>query len=91
MIGLGYPKFAHGRIEWPPYSSDLNPCHIFLWGYIKDHCYSENPTTEELMKTIRKIVNGILDEILNKVLYSFRKRIVCCSSDDGEEFENIYH
>ena len=45
---LGYPTFAHGRIEWSPYTPlDLNPCDFFLWGYIKDHCYSENPTTEK--------------------------------------------
>ena len=34
VIGLGYPKFALGGIEWPPYSTDLNPCSFFLQGYI---------------------------------------------------------
>ena len=29
VIGLRYPKFAHGGIEWPPYSPDLNPCDFF--------------------------------------------------------------
>ena len=92
VIGLGYPKFAHGAVEWPPYSPDLNLYYFFLWGYIKDHCYSENPTTtEELMKAIRKTVNSMSDEILSKVLNSFRKRIDCCSSGDGEHFENIDH
>ena len=92
VISLGYPKFSHGGIEWPPYFPDLNPCNFLLCGCIKEHCYSENPTTtEELMKAIRKTVNSILDEILSKVLYSFRKRINCCSSGDGEHFENIYH
>ena len=57
VIGLRYPKFAHGEIAWPPYSPDLNPYDFFLWVYIKDHCYSENPTTtEELMKAMRKTV-----------------------------------
>ena len=91
VIDLGYPKFAHGGIEWRPYFLDLNPCDFFLWGYIKDHCYSENPTTEELRKAIRKTVNSISDEILSKVLYSFRKRIDCCSGGEGGHFENIYH
>ena len=92
VIGLGNLKFAHGGIEWPPYSPALNPCDFFLWGYIKDHCYYKNPTiTEELMKAIRKTVNSISDEIFSKVLYSFRKRIDCCLSGDGELFENIYH
>ena len=47
VICLGYPKFAHGGIELLPYSPDLNPCDFFLWGYIKDYCYFENPTTTE--------------------------------------------
>ena len=91
VIGLGYPKFAHGGIEWPSHSPELNPCDFFSWDYIKDHCYSENPTTtEDLMEAIRKTVNGISDEILSKVLYSFWKTNDCCSSGDGEHFENIY-
>ena len=73
VIGLGYTQFAHRGIEWLPYSPDLNSCDLFLWSYIKDHSYSENPTTtEELMKAIRKTVNTISDEILSKVLYNFQ-------------------
>ena len=44
---------------WTRFELDFNPCDFFLWGYIKDHCYSENSTTEELMKAIRKTVNNI--------------------------------
>ena len=78
MIGLGYPQFAHGGIEWPQYSSDLNPCDFLLWGYIKDHYFSEHPTsTEELTEVIRKTVNSISDEILSKALYSCQKIIDC--------------
>ena len=43
------------------------------------------------MKAIIKTVKSISDEILSKVSYSFRKRIDCFSSSDGEHFENIYH
>ena len=43
------------------------------------------------MKTIRKTVNSISDEILSKVLYSFNKKIDYCSSSDDEHLENIYH
>ena len=30
VIGLGYPKFANGGMEWPPYSPDLNPLDYFF-------------------------------------------------------------
>ena len=64
VIGLGYPKIARRGIEWSPYSQDLKSCDSLIRGYIKDHCYSENPTTtEELMKAIKKTVNSISDEI----------------------------
>ncbi|EZA62136.1 hypothetical protein X777_03743 [Ooceraea biroi] len=56
VIGLGYPKFAQGGLEWPPYSPDLNPCDFFLWGYIKDHCYAGNPeTVSDLVVAIKKV------------------------------------
>ena len=42
VIGLEYPKFVHGGIEWPPYSPDLNPCVFFLWSYIKDHLFRKS-------------------------------------------------
>ncbi|XP_057335141.1 uncharacterized protein LOC130673942 [Microplitis mediator] len=65
VIGLGYPKFVQGGLEWPPYSPDLNPCDFFLWGYIKDHCYAKNPSTvEELIAAIQKVVRGITNDML---------------------------
>ena len=81
------------EITMLPRFPDFNPCDFLLLGYIEDHWKDfENPTTtEELMKAIRKTVNSISDEILSKSLYSFGKKIDCCSSGDGEHSENIYH
>ncbi|EZA62935.1 hypothetical protein X777_15527 [Ooceraea biroi] len=84
--------FAQGGLEWPPYSPDLNPCDFFLWGYIKDHCYAENPdTVSDLVVAIKKVVSNIKDDMLEKVFTSFRKRIDFCTNSDGAHFENIYH
>jgi len=92
VIGLGYPKFAQGGLEWPPYSPDLNPCYFFLWGYIKDNCYAGNPeTVPDLVAAIKKVVSNIKDDILEKVFTSFRKRIEFCTDSNGAHFENIYH
>ena len=30
---------------WPPYSPDLNPPDYFLWGYLKERIYNNNPKT----------------------------------------------
>ena len=40
------------------------------------------------MSGIKKTVNGITNEILEKVLNSFRDRIKFCSNSDGARFEN---
>jgi len=78
VIGLRYLKFIPpylGGLEWPPYSPDLNPYDFFLWGYIKDNCYARNSkTVPDLVAAIKKIVSNIND-ILEKVFTSFRKRI----------------
>ena len=34
-------------IEWPSYSSDLNPCDFLLWGYINDGIYRKPPDSLE--------------------------------------------
>ncbi|XP_032674693.1 uncharacterized protein LOC116845748 isoform X2 [Odontomachus brunneus] len=92
VIGLSCPKFFQGGIEWPPYSPDLNPCDFFLWGYIKDNCYSKSPKTkEELIEAIKKVVTDITSECLYNVLYSFHKRVDFCSNSNGAHFGNIYH
>ena len=31
--------------EWSPHSPGLNPPDVFLWGYLKDHVYENNPKT----------------------------------------------
>ena len=45
VIRLGYPKFANGGMEWPPYSPDLNPV--------------DPRNKKELKKAIRNAVNTI--------------------------------
>ena len=92
VIGLGYPKFARGGLEWPPYSPDLNRFDFLFWGYIKDHCYAESPqTVDDLVRKIKKTVNGSTSEMLEKVFNSFHNRIKLCSDSNGSYFENIYH
>ena len=54
---------------WPPYSPDHNPCHFFLWGYLKSVVY-EDPvpaTLGELNKNIRRGVRRIKPETLRRV------------------------
>jgi len=100
IIGLKYPNFDNSSakrdlfIEWPSYSRDLNPCNFFLWEYLKNNCYAQQPETiKELIIAVRKVVNGISKEMLNEVFLNFRKRIRFCDKYEGAQggFENLYH
>ena len=47
-------------VEWAPHSPDLNPPDFYLWGYLKDNVYQNNPLTIGELKAaiaakIRKI------------------------------------
>jgi hypothetical protein len=33
------------EIEWAAHSPDLNPPYFYLWGYLKDNVYENNPQT----------------------------------------------
>lgn len=94
VIGLGYVKFAGGGVEWPSNSPDLNPCDFFLWGYLKEKVFAENPKTlEELKKAITKAVNRLNNEdkhMLESVFRGFKNRLEYCSLAEGNHFENIY-
>jgi len=92
VIGLGYEKFANGGMAWPPYSSDLNPCDFFLWGFLKDRIYSARPTNEaELEKAIKNEVKAINAEMLGRVFLGFQKRLEFCENSNGGHFETIVH
>ena len=60
----------------PPYSSDLNPPDYFLWGYLKDRVYQDNPkTTEALKENIKREIIWIPGEMLNTVVDNFNIRV----------------
>jgi hypothetical protein len=53
-------------IEWAAHSSDLNPPYFYLWGYLKDNVYENNPQTIGELKTaitanIREILQPMDD------------------------------
>lgn len=69
---LGHLIFAHviGCIPWPQESSDLSPRFLFLWGYLTEIGYNENPfTPEDLKRTTIAEINRISRHIiLNKAM-----------------------
>ena len=91
VLSNRYPeRFDEGH-QWPPYSPDLNPCDYFLWGYLKDRVYRNNPhTVAELEANISNEVAAISLDTLERVVGNFARRLdLMVESDDGGHFENV--
>ncbi len=74
-------------IDWPPYSPDLNPCDFFLWGYLKDKVYAQNPQTlEQLENIIQTEIFNIPNSVLNDVIENFQLRL---HRENGWHIEHI--
>ncbi|MCL4142993.1 UNVERIFIED_CONTAM: hypothetical protein GTU68_009257 [Idotea baltica] len=51
---------------WPPNSPDMNPCVYFLWEYLKEKIYHNNPLTlEDLKDNIRREMSVCLSVCLS--------------------------
>ena len=92
IIGLDAPAKAGGGLEWPPNSPDLTPPDYFLWSYLKDRVYHNNPRNiEELKENIKTTIAEICDEMLSDVVDNFITRIKALENSDGGHFEQILH
>jgi hypothetical protein len=61
---------------WPPYSPDLNPPDYFLWGYLKEKVYANNPQTlAELKENIRREIRNIPRDMIARVIANFNVRV----------------
>ena len=76
---------------WPPYSTDLNPCDYYLWGYLKSkvYCDSYPVTTEQLKKNIVRECRRIKKETVQAVINNFNSRIQFILTKKGSWFEQI--
>ena len=89
-ISNHFPNLFNCGWNWPPYSPDLNPCDYFLWGYLKDRVYVNNPTTcDDLEMEILQVMRDIPSNIYNLVLRNFVTRLEQVVEVDGGHFENI--
>ena len=47
-------------IVWPPRNCDLTPLNYYLWGAVKNKCYSDKPETIDALKNnIREAIGEI--------------------------------
>ena len=78
-----------GPIEWPPRSPDLTPCDFFLWGYLKSQVYAHKPSTSDELKTlIARSIHEIQQDVIDRSLLEYRKRLHKCMEAGGGHVEN---
>ena len=60
------------EVEWAPHSPDLNPPDFFLWGFLKDNIYHDNPLTIAALKAaIAEKIQAIKQEDCGRVINNF--------------------
>ena len=76
--------------EWSPHSPDLNPPDFYLWGYLKDRVFDNNPQTiPDLKAAITAAIKAIPREECGRVIEKFARRIQVCLQRWGANLEHI--
>lgn len=74
----------NGDVVYPPRSPDLTVPDFFLWGYLKDRVFVNNPENlEELKANIREEITNIPPETLENVMKHALKRAHSCIAARG--------
>ena len=61
---------------WPAHSPDLSPPDFFLWGYLKERVYHNNPQTIDALKeNICHEIERIPHEMLDRAINNFNIRV----------------
>lgn len=88
VISGRYKKRYGYGLSWSAFSPDLNPCDFFLWGYLKSRAYINEPQTIYELKTeILKSAAEISQEMLNRVMQNFKKRLNAVQVAEGGPIE----
>lgn len=79
-----------GDVNWPPRSCDLTPLDFFLWGYVKDRVYVNNPQTIDALKVeIERVIGEIEPHLCRHVIENLGKRFVVCKRSRGGHLADI--
>ena len=77
-------------VEWAPHSPDLTPADFYLWGYLKDRVYENNPQTiGDLKTTITARMRAVPIEECVRVTDNFARRLQVCLQHQEGRLEHI--
>ena len=79
-----------GDVEWPARSPNLSALDFYLWGYLKERVYRDNPKTiTELKEAIATEIRSIGPGVTSAVMNSMKKRAQICIQSGGRHMKNI--
>lgn len=74
----------NGDFNWPPRSPDITVPDFFLWGYLKSRVFKSKPRNiEELKRNIRQEIEAIPQDMLQRVMADFVRRLEECVEKGG--------
>lgn len=96
VTGILNHRFRHrwigrgGPTEWPAKSPDLNIMDIFVWAFVKDKCYTREPTTRaDMIERIRNAFTQITPAMLRRSRENYETRLYCLRDQRGGHFEQL--
>ena len=64
-------------VVWPPRSCNLRPLGNYLWGAVKDKCYTDKPETIDVLNyNIREAIGEIQLHTIDNVLKNWTIRVL---------------
>ncbi|GBN64556.1 hypothetical protein AVEN_202588-1 [Araneus ventricosus] len=71
-----------------PRSPDITPLDFYLWGYVKQHVYSERISDiNHLKQRITDVINSATPDVLTRVWEELDYRLDVCRATNGAHIE----
>jgi glycosylphosphatidylinositol transamidase (GPIT) subunit GPI8 len=77
-------------IKFPPRSPDLTILDFFIFPYVKNTIFKNNPhNLEELQEAISNACNAITVQMLENAVENMQRGVNTCIEAGGEHFEHL--
>src|ERR1700761_4622042 len=89
LLAAETPDFIPPSL-WPPNSPDLNPVDYKIWGVLQDRVYRTRiQNVDQLKERLRNEWDNFEQQIIEKAISQWRKRLRACVKESGGHFEHI--
>ncbi|GBN36143.1 hypothetical protein AVEN_260616-1 [Araneus ventricosus] len=88
FLDTTFPQRWIGRsaiMAWTSRSPDITPLDFYLWGYVKQHVYSERINDINHLK--QRITHSVTPDVLTRVWEELDYRLDVCRATNGAHIE----